>query len=124
MPDRREPKNHLPLAAVCISAMAFLLGPCMGAGVAVIGVYVSNQTKSAVTDTALTTLTNEMKKVGDQLEKLNEKMQTSDKGSARFDAELANQSKRIDEIKGVTERLEEHDKRQESILAGLTAGKK
>jgi uncharacterized coiled-coil protein SlyX len=122
--DRRQPKNHLPLIAVCISAFAFLLGPCMGAGVAVLGVYVSNQTKSVATDSALGTLSGEMKKVGEQLERLNEKMQKSEIGNGKVESDFANLTKRVDKNEGEIGRLDGRIAQQDKTIAtigGITA---
>lgn len=128
MADRRQQSSRLPLIAVGISAIGLILGPCSSVVISAVGVYASSQTKSAVTDSALASLTDEVKKVGAQLEKLNEKMANTDQARSGFEAkvnaDLGDHNRRLDELKSVTERLEEHDKKQESTLAGLTVIKK
>lgn len=120
----QQVRNHLPLIAVCISATSMLLGPCMGAGVAVIGVYVSNQTKSVATDSALGTLTTEMKKVSEQLEKLNDKIQKSEVGNGKVESDFTNLKDRVSKAEGDVIRLDSRIAQQDKTIAaigGMTA---
>jgi hypothetical protein len=76
--QRRQAPWWVPIVAVGISAVMLLLstcglvlGPVFGATVAVAGVYVTNQTRSAVTETKLEIISGDVKQIKDTLEKKN-----------------------------------------------------
>lgn len=124
MPDRREQKNHLPLVAVLIAAGSFFLGPCFGAGVAVLGVYVSNQTRSAVQEKSLEAVTTEIKKVTEQLERLNDKMQKSEVGNGKVESDFTNLKDRVAKTEGDITAINGRVAQQDRLIAsigGMTA---
>lgn len=66
--ERRQSPWWIPMAAVVLSALSLFLGPCFGAGTAAVGVYVANQTRSAVADQKLASIQTSVDKLVEQNE--------------------------------------------------------
>jgi hypothetical protein len=121
MTDRRSPQpfNIVQVIALAISAIGLILGPCFGAGVAVIGTYVSIQSKSAVSDQKVDALA---VKVGELTATVHELAATSAKeqnGNVELKAKVDGHDKRLDEVFTKLQTLEAHDSKQESQNAEL-----
>lgn len=129
MPERRAPQpfNTLQLIALMISAIGLILGPCFGAGVAVVGTYVSIQSKSAVSDQKVDALAGEVRGFSSKLDALSDKLTAEQTGNTVLKTQQATMDKRIDEAMVRIGTLEQHATKQEnqySQLIGATGGKK
>jgi len=116
-PERRQAPWWIPIASIAISSIGLVLGPCFGAGVAVIGTYVAMQTKSAVTDTKLESIQGDVKIIKDQL-------QTKGHDEGKTEATLSDHERRLSNAERDITSLRDHDGQQERTIAtigGMTA---
>lgn len=100
MADRRQqPATRIPLIAISISAVSLFLGPCFGAVTATIGVYVANQTRSAVADEKLVRIQTSV----DKLVAQNEERLRAD---GRTEQKLSDLERQVDTAQRTAERAE------------------
>lgn len=116
MTDRRTPQpiNVMQLIALVISSIGLILGPCFGAGVAVIGTYVSIQSKSAVSDQKVDALAGKVDALGVALHEVSLKVDAGTNGGVELKTKIEAQDKRLDEAFTKIGTLEAHDSKQES----------
>lgn len=118
--DHEPPRtNTLQLLALVVSTTGLVLGPCFGAGVAVIGTYVSIQSKSAVSDQKVDALAGKVDALGVALHEVSQKVDAGTNGGVELKTKIEAQDKRLDEAFTKIGMLEAHDSKQETQNAEL-----
>ena len=97
--ERRQPPWWLPMAALFVESASLFLGPCFGAVTAAVGVYVSNQTHSAVTDTKLETIQGDVKQVREDIGRLTAQLAQKERDDGRTDQRLSTVETGVKEAK-------------------------
>lgn len=113
--DRRQPPQSktLQVVALMIAAASLLFGPCFGAAVAVVGNYVTNQTRSAVTETKLGTIDSKVDELRGKMDQVFQQMPQVTEHERRLKAAE-------DDIKRLDQRINSQDKTI-STIGGMTA---
>lgn len=121
MIERRttQPINVMQLIALIISSIGLMLGPCFGAGVAVVGTYVSIQSKSAVSDQKVDALAGKVGELAVTVRELAATSAREQNGNTELKAKVEGHDKRLDEAFAKIGTLEAHDSKQETQNAEL-----
>ena len=86
------PQLLVSIFALFVAGTGLVLGPAFGAFVAVVGTYVTSQTRSAVTETKLTS-------IDTKVDRLVEQMSKKEKDDARTEEKMASYGKDIADMK-------------------------
>lgn len=125
--ERRQSPWWVPLIAIAISAVSMILGPCFGAGVAVLGNYVTNANRSVLAEAQQKQLSEDMKSIRESLQKLVDQDKARVGSDATTMATFKEHENRIHQLEEDKKALEAHDGTQERTIAeikGMIAAKK
>jgi hypothetical protein len=108
--ERRQSPRWLPIFAVVLAALSFVFGPCFGAGVAVLGNYVTASNHSVIADAQQKQLAEDMKSIRESLTKLVDqntvRVGTDATTTGNIQHLTDDLNKEIDERKRLTDKLE------------------